>query len=169
MAKGNRGGKRAGRATKTNAVKYLSADNALYESSDEVLYVQREIGGVYGVPGDDVLQAKSDGNGNITLGYATADDYYNKNSKHKYAVYDLRCGITNAGDIKNNSSNIPDAFQSKTSKYKPENEETNYGVRSVGIDWDKVNSVSGNTYVVKPLLKKKGFKWNPSGKNWVKS
>lgn len=134
----------------------------------KVLYVQRNLNTMYGVPGDDVLEAKSDGNGNITLGYATADDYYNKNSKNKYAVYELKCGITNAGDIKNNSSNIPDAFQSKTSKYKPENEETKYGIRSVGIDWNKVNSVSGQTYNIKSLLKAKGFKWNGAGKNWVK-
>ena len=46
MAKGNRGGKRAGASAKsgakaTNNIKYLSADNVLYESSDEVLYVER--------------------------------------------------------------------------------------------------------------------------------
>ena len=123
---------------------------------------------MYGVT-EDVLEAKSDGNGNITLGYATADDYYNKNSKHKYAVYALKCGITNTSDIGNDSSKIPDAFQNKTSKYKPENEDSKYGISSVGIDWNKVNSVSGNTYNIKALLKNKGFKWNSTGKNWVKS
>lgn len=104
----------------------------------------------------------------MTLDYATADDYYNKgNSKKKrYAVYELKSGISDAKDIKYDSW-IPDSFQGKASKTKPENDM--YGIRSVGINWDKVRNVSGKMYGIKDFLKDKGFKWNSAGKNWIKS
>lgn len=38
----------------------------------------------------------------------------------------------------------------------------------LGIDWDKVKSVSGKTFNIKDMLKHKGFKWNSSEKNWKK-
>ena len=181
MAKGNRGGKRtrANIASVTggntsisvktqngnNGIKYLSSDNALYESSDEVLYVERLVTKGFSV-GEDVLNAKSDGNGNLTLGYATPTQYYDQNSKTSYGLYELKCGITNASDVKR-SMNDTDYFSGKKSKVKDSNASSD--VRSVGIDWDKVNSVSGQTYNIKALLKAKGFKWNGAGKNWVKS
>ena len=161
MAKGNRGGKRA---NGNGGTKYLSPDKVLYESSDEVLYVERMTNTAYGY--DDVLDAQSDGNGNITLGYATPVDYYQQNSKTSYGLYELKCGVTNASDI--HGSRVTNAtYGTKNSKVKSENDVSK--VRSVGIDWDKVNSVSGQTYNIKALLKAKGFKWNSAGKNWVKS
>lgn len=181
MAKGNRGGKRASAnsasamnsasiSVKTqngnNGIKYLSADNALYESSDEVLYVERIVTNKGFGLGEDVLDAKSDGNGNLTLGYATPTQYYAQNSKTSYGLYELKCGITNASDI-NRYMKDTDYFSGKKSKFKDDNK--SYDTRSVGIDWDKVNSVSGQTYNIKDLLKSKGFKWNSAGKNWVKS
>ena len=81
-------------------------------------------------------------------------------------MYELKCGITNASDVKR-SMNDTDYFSGKKSKVKDSNASSD--VRSVGIDWDKVNSVSGQTYNIKALLKAKGFKWNGAGKNWVKS
>lgn len=167
MAKGNRGGKRAkSGANAINNIKYLSADNALYESSDEVLYVER-LGASGGFRSDkDVLDAKSDGNGNLTLSYATPTEYYAQNSKTSYGLYELKCGITNANDA-NRYTKPGDYFYDKKSKFKDDNK--SYDTRSVGIDWDKVKSVSGQTYNIKDLLKSKGFKWNGAGKNWVKS
>ena len=159
---GGRGGASAASGG-SSGTKYLSSDRALYESRDEVLYVERiNSSGFKG--GGDVLQAQSDGNGNITLGYATASDYYQQNSKTSYALYELKSGITDAENI-HGSREFSDQ-RSTSSKIKSGNE---YGsIRSVGIDWDKVKSVSGPTYNVKGLLKEKGFKWNAAGKNWAK-
>ena len=165
MAKGNRGGKRANSTNGNGGTKYLSADRALYESSDEVLYVERLVTKGFGV-GEDVLDAKSDGNGNLTLAYATPTQYYAQNSKTSYGLYELKCGITNASDVKR-YMNDTDYFSGKKSKVKDSNASSD--VRSVGIDWDKVNSVSGQTYNIKALLKAKGFKWNSAGKNWIKN
>lgn len=154
------------RKQRTMQLSTPSTDKALYESEDEVLYIERKLDHIYGIPGPGALSAKSDGNGNVTLDYATADDYYNKNSKNRYAVYELKSGITNSSDIKSDWK-VPEAFNNKNSKTKPENDM--HGIRSVGINWDKVSSVSGKTYGIKAFLKDKGFKWNSAGKNWVKS
>lgn len=164
MAKGNRGGKRANSTNGDGGTKYLSADRALYENSDEVLYVEKIVTKGFGV-GEDVLNAKSDGYGNLTLAYATPAEYYQQNSKTSYGLYELKSGITNASDLHGSRYFSDDTRPS--SKVKSENDVN--GVRSVGIDWDKVNSVSGQTFNVKDLLKSKGFKWNGKAKNWVKS
>lgn len=37
-----------------------------------------------------------------------------------------------------------------------------------GINWDKVNSVSGQTYNLRDELKRRGFKWDGASKTWVK-
>lgn len=37
-----------------------------------------------------------------------------------------------------------------------------------GINWDKVNSVSGETYAMKEEIKEKGFKWDRDNKRWVR-
>ena len=158
-------GGKGGKSTNNNGgTKYLSADRALYENSDEVLYVEKIVTKGFGV-GEDVLNAKSDDNGNLTLAYATPAEYYQQNSKTSYGLYQLKCGITNASDLHGSRYFSDDTRPS--SKVKSDNDVN--GVRSVGIDWDKVNSVSGQTYNIKDLLKSKGFKWNGAGKNWVKS
>ena len=160
----------AGSAAKQSPIKYLSSDNALYESPDEVLYVSREVGtismGFYET--DDVLEAQSDRKGNITLSYAKPDEYFEKNKKHKYGLYELKTGITSASDIESSILHDPNYGYVKEakSKFKVENQ-AGY-VRSVGIDWDKVNSVSGKTYNVKALLREKGFRWDGADKSWKK-
>lgn len=78
----------------------------------------------------------------------------------------MKCGITDADDIHGSRSFSGDDTI-RHSKVKDENKSGS--IRSVGIDWDKVNSVSGQTYKIKDLLKAKGFKWNGTGKNWVKN
>lgn len=42
------------------------------------------------------------------------------------------------------------------------------GVESYGINWDKVSSVSGQTYNLRGTLKEKGFRWDGKTKSWVK-
>ena len=153
----------AGSAAKQSPIKYLSSDNALYESPDEVIYAERIVGSGFGSVRD-VLSAQSDGKGNLTLKYAQPEEYYEQNSKTTYGLYELKSGITNAERI-HGSREFNDR-RATESKVKPENE---YGeIKSVGIDWNKVNSVTGQTYNIKGLLKDKGFKWNGADKSWKK-
>lgn len=161
MAKGVSGGKRGG----GGGTRYTSSDKTTYESNDEVLYVERLTKQPYD-SGDRVLDARSDGKGNITLSNASADEYYQKNSKTTYAMYELRSGITNVSDVRRGEFSDGRGTGDKQSKVKSGNEEGK--TRSVGINWDNVKSVSGDTYNVKELLKKKGFKWNGASKNWTK-
>ena len=147
-----------------NIVKYLSSDQALYESHDEVLYVEHVF--AFFDTGINVMSVKSDGNGNLTLSFATPNSYYKQNSKKSYGLYEIKCGITNAPDIRRYMKPT-DYFYEKISKYKPENK--SYDTRSVGIDWDKVKSVSGKTYSVQYLIKSKGFMWDRNQKKWIKS
>lgn len=37
-----------------------------------------------------------------------------------------------------------------------------------GVSWDKVKSVSGQTYNLKSDIKNKGFRWDGARKMWVK-
>lgn len=153
---------------------YLSEDKALYtDGENEVLYVERLITNP-GTPylGEDVLSATSDGHGNITLDYASPDSYYQQNSRTSYGLYRLQTGITNTQDI-HGSRGHTTAFGENNplrSKVNPENVSgtRNAPVRSVGIDWNNVNSVSGRTYQVKSLLRDKGFKWDGKSKSWKK-
>ena len=92
-----------------------------------------------------VLSATTDGNGNITLGYPKATGYRQQNSKASYAQYDLTAGITDR-DAKGKYTDM----------------------ESFGIKWNNVKSVSGQTYAVKSLLKKEGFKWDSANKRWKK-
>lgn len=162
---GGRGGSSGSGAGGTGNV-YKSADKTLYTSKNETLYVER----LLGTSQESVLTAKTDGNGNLTLTNADYNGIYEQNSKTKYATYELKTGITNASDL----HKAKDYDNPKESKYSKENEVVFEGkrstsrVRSVGIDWENVKSVSGDTYNVKDLIKDKGFKWDGSKKRWVK-
>mgnify|MGYP007105370336 CR=1 FL=1 len=167
MAKGNRGGKRGkngGAKAKANGIKYLSEDKALYESPDEVIYAER-MEDVWG-SSHTVLEADSDGHGNIYLSYASPVSRYQQNKSTTYALYEVKCGVAYADEIHGSRKNDKD-YGDKWSKVKPENIAAG-NIRSAGIDWSKVNSISGRTFNVKELLKDKGFKWNSADKNWVK-
>ena len=37
-----------------------------------------------------------------------------------------------------------------------------------GVNWDKVKSVSGQTYNIRDEIKRRGFKWDGRTKSWVK-
>ena len=92
-----------------------------------------------------VLEATTDNKGNITLKYAEPYEYEKKNSRSSYAKYKLSAGITDM-----NSSGRNDE------------------IRSVGINWDKVNTVSGKTWGTQYLMKENGFKWDSAKKMWEK-
>lgn len=139
--------------------KKSASQSATYESEDEVLYVERVLGKSY-LTGDTVLEATSDKAGNVFLDYADYKETYKQNSKTTYGLYELKCGMTNANNIHGSRTYLG------KSKVKAGN--AIGGTRSVGINWDKVASVSGNTYMVKDFIKEKGFKWDNGTKRWVK-
>lgn len=39
----------------------------------------------------------------------------------------------------------------------------------VGINWNNVKEVTGNTFAIKNDLKEKGFKWNSNTQSWMKN
>lgn len=131
---------RSSSKAKSSGVQYVSSDKSLYKG--ESVTVERLLGVGYGDT-QLVVEAKSDGKGNLTMDYASADSYREQNSKTKYAQYTIQNGITNLaseGDVK-----------------------------SVGINWDAVQTVSGNTYGAQKLLREKGFTWDSNFKVWEKS
>lgn len=87
---------------------------------------------------DEVLEAKSSERGGIVFEYATPETRY-KTAKTNKVEY-----VT----------------------YKLSHGAVNGEI--FGINLDKVNMVSGQTYNLRSELKKKGFKWDGSRKAWVK-
>lgn len=131
---------RSSSKAKSSGVQYISSDKSLYKG--ESVTVERLLGVGYGDP-QLVAEAKSDGKGNLTMDYASADSYREKNSKTKYAQYTIQNGITNLA--------------------------SDSDVKSVGINWDAVQTVSGKTYGAQKLLREKGFTWDANFKVWEKS
>lgn len=87
---------------------------------------------------DEILEAKADKNGNVTFEYATPK------ARDKTA---------------------------KTNKTEYVTYEVSHGAINgeiFGVNLDKANSVSGQTYNLREELKKKGFKWDGKKKEWVK-
>ena len=87
---------------------------------------------------DKILEAKSDKDGNVTFEYATPK------KRDKTA---------------------------KTNKTEYVTYEVSHGAVNgeiFGVNLDKANSVSGQTYNLREELKKKGFKWDGKKKAWVK-
>lgn len=116
-----------------------------YISSDKTLTrgeepIQAELQGVNGSYDGFVLSAKTDGNGNLTLETAPATIRWSDGKE--YAQWDVANGITDigAGD----------------------------GVRSTGINWDAVQTVSGETYIVRKLMREKGFEFDKTSSTWEK-
>lgn len=92
-----------------------------------------------------VLEASTDGNGNLTLSYATPVGYREQNSRTSYAQYEISAGITSLGP---------------TGK--------NIEMKSNNINWDKVKSVSGKTYGTQSFMREHGFDWDREKKIWKK-
>ena len=110
----------------------------------EKKYVERLTGmSGYGGNGAVVLEAKTDGNGNLTLSYAQAIGYRQQNKKTSYAQYEISAGLTNrTGSGKSTE------------------------ITSNNINWDKVKTVSGKTYGTQSFMREDGFTWDSSEKKW---
>lgn len=87
---------------------------------------------------DEVLEATTDGKGNVTFSYAKADSYEKtaKTNLTNYVTYTLQAGAVNG--------------------------------QTFNIDWSKVKSISGQTYKLREAAKAAGLKWDNTNKKWVR-
>lgn len=85
---------------------------------------------------DEVLEATTDGKGNVTFSYAKAESYTKtaKTNKTNYVTYKLNAGAVNG--------------------------------ETFNIDWSKVNSISGQTYNLRSAAKSAGLSWDSAEKKW---
>ena len=86
----------------------------------------------------EVLEATTDGEGNVTFQYAkpTSNEKLHKTNKTHYISYDVVAGAQDG--------------------------------QTFGINWSKVKSVSGQTYSIKDEAKAAGLKWDPGMKRWTR-
>lgn len=85
---------------------------------------------------DEVLEATTDGKGNVTFSYAKADSFEKtaKTNRTNYVTYTLKAGSVNG--------------------------------ETFNIDWSKVNSISGQTYSLRSAAKNAGLSWDSAEKKW---
>ena len=85
---------------------------------------------------DEVLEATTDGKGNVTFSYAKADSFEKtaKTNRTNYVTYTLKAGAVNG--------------------------------ETFNIDWSKVNSISGQTYNLRSAAKNAGLSWDSTEKKW---
>ena len=118
---------------------FISKDRTLTRG-EEPIKVERLIAD-FGLPHNSVLNATTDENGNLTLNYSSAESYREQNSKTKYGQHTITNGITNIGTEGDD-------------------------IKSVGINWDAVQTVSGETYIARKFLREKGFNFDKPSKTW---
>ena len=84
----------------------------------------------------EVLEATTDGKGNLTFNYAQPDSREKtaKTNKTNYLTYNVQAGAVDG--------------------------------KSFGINWDKVQSVSGQTYNLRAEAKAHGLSWDGATKSW---
>lgn len=84
----------------------------------------------------EVLEATTDGKGNLTFGYAQPDtkEKTAKTNKTNYLTYNVQAGAVDG--------------------------------KSFGINWDKVQSISGQTYSMRAEAKAHGLTWDGATKSW---
>lgn len=89
-----------------------------------------------GIYDDEVLEAKTDGQGNVTFNYASGDfeAVEGKSTKYRRVTFNVQAGAVNG--------------------------------ETFNIDWSKVNSISGQTYSLRDAAKQAGLKWNGTEKRW---
>lgn len=99
-------------------------------------YLREARGWSPGYHNDEILEATTDGSGNLTFRYAKADSYTKtaKTNRTVYTEYTVQAGAVNG--------------------------------KSFGINWDKVNSISGQTYNLRGEAKEHGLVWNGQKKQW---
>lgn len=145
---------RSGTGKTGGKVKYISSDKTL--TASKPIYITRNLGGY---DSGSILDATTDGNGNISLNYNNNRlETYRQTSKTTVGLYELKNGITNMR-----------SQDSKTADWGEQRSRTEFdNVKSVGIDWSNVKSISGKTYGYGDFFKEKGFKWNRDQKRWEK-
>ena len=84
----------------------------------------------------EVLEATTDGKGNLTFEYAQPDtkEKTAKTNKTNYLTYNIQAGAVDG--------------------------------KSFGINWDKVQSVKGQTYEIRAEAKAHGLSWDGATKSW---
>lgn len=84
----------------------------------------------------EVLEATTDGKGNLTFDYARPESREKtaKTNKTNYLTYTVQAGAVDG--------------------------------KSFGINWDKVNSISGQTYSMRSEAKSHGLSWDGKTKSW---
>ena len=87
---------------------------------------------------DEVLEASADKDGNVTFSYA------------------------------NPTFNRPSAKTNKTQTVEYSVKAGAVNGETFGINWDKVNSISGQTYSLRSAAKEAGLKWDKTNKKWVR-
>ncbi len=87
---------------------------------------------------DEVLEARSDGKGNVTFSYATGGQYEKtaKTNRTNYVTFKLRAGAING--------------------------------ETFNVNWSKVKSISGHTYSLRDEAKAAGLKWDGETKKWIR-
>lgn len=87
---------------------------------------------------EEILEATTDGNGNVTFSYATptTDTKTAKTNKTHYTTYDLQAGAVDG--------------------------------ETFGINWAKVQSISGQTYNLRQEAKAAGLTWDSKQKKWIR-
>lgn len=123
------------------AKKVVGSPDGVFPSDEwhEIEAVHRIKGGqrgsLYNNYGDEVLEATTDGKGNIKFSYASGGEWISPKTNIKQHVrYTLRAGAINS--------------------------------HTFGIDWSKVQSVSGRTFNIRQAAKEAGLKWDSKTKTW---
>lgn len=131
------GGRGSSGGVGSNAFKGSRDGAILGGKPREIESYQREARGWNpGYRKDEILEAKTDGYGNLTFTYARADSYEKtaKTNRTVYTKYTLQAGAVNG--------------------------------ETFGIDWSKVQSISGQTYGLRDAAKKAGLSWDGTRKQW---
>ena len=85
---------------------------------------------------EEILEARTDGNGNLTFSYAqpVSREKTAKTNRTQYLTYEVAHGAVNG--------------------------------QTFGINWSKVKSISGQTYNLRNEAKANGLKWDSREKKW---
>lgn len=139
-----RGSSKIGGGPAINRLGNASTDGALTNTPTQRIEVTRYLPGSRMYSGgqsysSEILTAKTDGDGNITFSYATPIDY---------GTPSARTNLTATATFEITHGAIDG--------------------RTIGIDWSKVNSISGITYSLRSEAKQNGLKWDSQNKKWKK-
>lgn len=85
---------------------------------------------------DEILEATTDGNGNLTFNYATGGTFEKtaKTNRRNNVTYQIAAGAVNGSTF--------------------------------NVNWDKVKSISGQTYKLRQAAKEHGLSWDSEKKIW---